>query len=74
MRLPNFSGSMSIEAARSVFPVGAPVRYFPVADCPSFIRATIRSEPWLLGHGATVVKITGRAGGVLVNHLMRDIP
>jgi hypothetical protein len=29
----------------------------------------VRSEAWALGHGAVVVKVTGHAGGVLVEHL-----
>lgn len=71
MKLPDFSGSMSIEEARAAFPIGATVRYFPLSDRATFIRATVWSEPWALGHGAVVVKITGRTGGVLVQHLVR---
>ncbi|MEO2039733.1 MAG: hypothetical protein ABGW90_13730 [Martelella sp.] len=52
-------------------PIGARVRYYPVAGQPEFEEATIRSEPWVLGHGAVVIAITGRAGGVSVEHIER---
>lgn len=54
------------------FPIGTPVLYRPIADDPHAEHATIRSEAWALGHGAVVVKITGRAGGVLVSHIQRE--
>jgi hypothetical protein len=50
-------------------PIGTKVRYFPVMGEPDFDEAETRSEAWTLGHGAAVVKITGRAGGVLLDHL-----
>lgn len=55
--------------------IGDPVWYYPVlgphADDHGVPRVSsvVRSEPWQLGHGAWVVKIEGRAGGVLVEHL-----
>lgn len=73
MTRPDFTRRMSIEDARSAYPLGTPVRYFPASDSRSFVRATVRSEPWSLGHGAVVIKITGRTGGVAVEHLMRDV-
>ncbi len=53
------------------FPIGQRVRYFPVAGEDMHRLATIRSEPWRLGHGAIVIKITGQTGGVHVGHLER---
>lgn len=73
MTRPDFDGAMSIEDARSAFPMGTPVRYFPLSNSPTFVRASVRSDPWILGHGAVVIKITGRAGGVCVQHLARDV-
>lgn len=73
MALPDFAGSMSVAEAVATFPMGTPVRYFPVARERSFVRANVRSEPWALGHGAVVIKITGRVGGVSVQHLARDV-
>lgn len=51
------------------FPVGRPVRFYPVAGHPDAEETKVRSEPWRLGHGEIVVKIDGRTGGVLVDHL-----
>lgn len=53
------------------FPVGQKVRFYPVADEPRHIEATVRSAPWALGHGAVVLKITGRTGCVDASHLER---
>lgn len=53
------------------FPVGTPVRYYPISGESHYEEATIRSEPWVLGHGAVVVKITGRAGGVMITHIRK---
>ena len=46
------------------FPVGTPVRYHPIIGDKEFITSKTRSEAWELGHGAPVVKIEGRTGGV----------
>jgi hypothetical protein len=58
--------------AREKFPVGKRVRFFPVLTSDrglaNYEDAEVRSDPWELG-GQTVVKITGRAGGVSVAHL-----
>ncbi len=72
MTRPDFSKQMSIEDARTEFPLGTRVRYFPRADRPSFVHAVVRSRPWALGHGDVVVNITGWVGGAAVNHLLRD--
>ncbi len=61
-----------VEEASKRFPIGTPVRFFPVIcdarDLENFEDAEVRSEPWAMG-GQIVVKITGRAGGVSVQHL-----
>jgi len=52
--------------------LGMRVRYYPVLPAPEGIApldTTTRSDPWQLGHGAWVVKIAGKAGGVDVTHL-----
>lgn len=65
-----FNAWRLIEARRK-FPVGSAVRYWPVLGEDEPVEAEVRSEPWALGHGAIVVKITGKTGGVLVSHLDR---
>ena len=52
-------------------PVGTAVRYWPIRGAPEFEDSKIRSEAWVLGHGAIVVKIEGRTGGVSVGHLQK---
>ncbi len=54
----------------SYYPVGTPVDYFPTAGRPFSRRSRTRSEAWDMGHGDTMVKIEGQAGGVRVHHLV----
>lgn len=58
-----------LAAVAQRFPIGARVRFFPIAGESASVTGTIRSAPWRLGHGAIVIKITGRTGGVHVGHL-----
>ncbi len=56
----------------SVYKIGDAVRYYPVlpdGEVPRYEETKIRSEPWQLGHGAWVIKVEGRTGGVLTEHL-----
>jgi hypothetical protein len=57
-------------AARA--PIGTPCIYYPLKpfDRGDGVNTRIRSEPWVLGHGAVVVAIEGRAGGVSIEHLV----
>jgi hypothetical protein len=48
--------------------------YHPVRCDMHAERVKVRSEAWRLGHGAVVVKVTGRAGGVLIEHLQAFPP
>jgi hypothetical protein len=41
---------------------GMAVKYYE--DDGSITLAQTRSEPWMLGHGQWVIKITGKTGGV----------
>lgn len=51
------------------YPVGTKVRYFPVSNESGFVESKTRTPAWELGHGAAVVSIEGRSGGVLVQAL-----
>ena len=51
------------------FPVGTPVRYYHIRGVDEFVETVTRSEAWPLGHGAVVVKIMGKTGGVLIDHV-----
>lgn len=52
-------------------PIGTPCVYYPIKpfDRSEAVTTRIRSEPWVLGHGAVVVAIEGRAGGVSIEHI-----
>lgn len=52
-------------------PIGTPCRYYPVLPCgeDDFHESTIRSEPWVLGHGDVVVAIDGFTGGKSIKHV-----
>lgn len=54
-------------------PVGTPVLYWPVAGKPESVRALTRSEAWDLPAAYPVVKLTGKAGGVLIDHVRVDV-
>ena len=62
-----FSGAM---------PVGTPCLYYPLRPFQrsEAVETVIRSEPWVLGHGAVVVKVEGRSGGVAIEHIGLPIP
>ena len=62
-----------VSAWAAEHPEGTPVRYWSVRGDDAFIDATIRSEPWRLGNGEPIVKITGITGGVALDHL-RKLP
>lgn len=58
-----------LKVAEARFPMGRTVKFYPVAGRPAFQQTSIRSKPWALGSGAIVISVTGRAGGVSVDHL-----
>jgi hypothetical protein len=60
---------MSITQVREAFPIGTKVRYYPIWGDAKFHECEICSEPWMLGHGAVIIKVTGKSGGVSVHHL-----
>lgn len=51
----------------STVPVGTPVTVR--MDDGSDLRTLTRSEPWLLGHGAAVIKVDGITGGYLLDRV-----
>lgn len=51
-------------------PIGTAVRYFPVRGLFEHIETRTRSVAWELGHGDVVVSVDGKAGGVLLDHLV----
>ena len=56
---------MTLEEIANKFPVGTPVRYFPMGDdIGEHVDTVVRSEPWTLGQGDIVIKVDGKSGGV----------
>ncbi|CNJ92591.1 Uncharacterised protein [Yersinia mollaretii] len=51
------------------FPIGSRFNYFPVKGIPDSVEVVTRTEAWALGHGAVVVSVNGRVGGVSITHL-----
>lgn len=61
---------MTIEQITKKMPVGAKVKYFPLLINKSvFTEHEVRSEPWTLGHGEIVIKVSNKSGGVSIDHL-----
>lgn len=58
------------------FPVGTPVRYWPVLGEPEYVDSVTRTPVWRLGHGRMVVSIDGKTGGLALDHieLIEPIP
>lgn len=63
---------MSEQEAGEKFPIGTKVRFYPIAGEAKYEVAEVRSRPWALGHSQVVLAITGRAGGVAVEHLQSE--
>jgi hypothetical protein len=65
-------GKLSAEEWNEKYPVGTPVRYWPVLPHEGVfapIDSTTRTPAWALGHGAVVVSIVGKSGGVALSHI-----
>ncbi len=60
---------MDIQTAQKLFPIGQKVKYFPLLKVAEYFHVgEVRSEPWEVC-GEVVVAITGKAGGLSVEHL-----
>ncbi|WP_347253479.1 hypothetical protein [Leminorella grimontii] len=61
--------NISAERFNELYPVGALFRYYHIRGVPDYTTVTTRTPAWALGHGAVVVSVSGRAGGVSIEHL-----
>ncbi len=60
---------MDIQTAQKLFPIGQKVKYFPLLnDKSQFHVGVVCGEPWELC-GEVVVSVSGKAGGLSVEHL-----
>jgi hypothetical protein len=57
--MSHFLKGLSAKRFNQKYPVGIP-------DC---VEVVTRTEAWALGHGAVVVSVNGRAGGLSIEHL-----
>lgn len=64
----------TLQGYADLFPIGTPVKYFPIMGEDEYVECEIRSEPWRLGHGAIIIKVTGKAGGVSVDQIVKSRP
>lgn len=51
------------------YPIGSAFNYYPLLRADRYEVVESRSPAWALGHDAVVVSVTGRTGGVSVEHL-----
>ncbi len=72
LRVRTGGASMTAEQWNRRYPVGTKVRYYHIKNVNKGVETETLSEAWTLGHGAAVVKVKGRAGGVSLDHL--DVP
>lgn len=65
---------MTPEQFDKEYPRGSAFKYYPLAMNPQYEEVKTRSAAWALGDAdadsEVVVKVTGRAGGVSISHLI----
>jgi hypothetical protein len=62
-------GTNTVQQWNALVPIGTEVRYYPLAMESEHSVTKTRSEAWILGHGAAVVLVEGKSGGVAIDHL-----
>lgn len=67
--MSHFLKGLSADKFNQKYPVGSSFKYFPIMGIPDSVEVVTRTEAWTLGHGAVVVSVSGRAGGVSIEHL-----
>ncbi len=60
---------LSAEEWNELYPVGVPVRYWPVLGDELYRDTITRGQAWTLGDGHSIVTIQGQPGGVSLRHL-----
>ena len=58
-----------VDIFNDAYPVGTPVRYWPVANEGEGVLSKTRSEAWLLSGHTAVVMVEGKSGAVAVAHV-----
>lgn len=71
-RRRQLSGAHTAESWNEAYPVGTPVRYWPIyppIDGVPPVDTRTRSEAWTIGDGSVVVCVEGKSGGVSLSHV-----
>ena len=53
----------TVKEVAEKFPIGTPVRFYPVAGQPKFRETKIRSKPWVISDHVSIM-VEGIAGSV----------
>ncbi|WP_271270260.1 hypothetical protein [Aliamphritea hakodatensis] len=61
---------MTLDQFKTQFPIGTPVKYFPVLGRDRHRDTEITSDPWMVC-GSGVVKVAGQTGAVSIDHIQR---
>ncbi|HHL2709900.1 TPA: hypothetical protein ACQ39K_001399 [Yersinia enterocolitica] len=67
--MSHFLKGLSADTFNQKYPVGSRFHYFSVKGIPDSVEVVTRTEAWALGHGAVVVSVNGRAGGLHIEHM-----
>ncbi|CNI33934.1 Uncharacterised protein [Yersinia frederiksenii] len=67
--MSHFLKGLSADKFNQKYPVGSSFKYFPIMGVPDSVEVVTRTEAWALGHGAVVVSVNGRAGGLHIEHM-----
>lgn len=67
--MTKFVKNLSADQFNTLYPVGSQFVYYSRKGDAQGKPCVTRSEAWTLGHGETVVSISGIAGGIAVTHL-----
>jgi len=59
---------MTADEWNRLYPIGTPVKYYPVAGQADHVKTYTRSEAWELPNGIVVVMVESRTGGVAIAH------
>lgn len=70
-RAPRLTPELIASQFAAGAPIGTECTYYPIKPFrrEEAFKTKIRSEPWVLGHGAVVVAVEGKTGGVSIEHI-----
>lgn len=60
---------MNADDWNATYPIGTPVLAWPWTRDDEPLKTHTRTPAWTLGHGAAVVSVEGRTGGIALTHI-----